>query len=63
MAEPCSPTYGLVMASTTLESIGTGTTIYLFEANDGQPAHVSFGLLSYALQSSVWSSEDDDEDG
>jgi DNA-directed RNA polymerase subunit E'/Rpb7 len=53
--------YALVIASTSMEDIGTGATSYLFEANGNQPAHVSFGLLSYAMHSSVWLSDDDDE--
>ena len=52
--------WGLVIASTSMDDIGTGTTVYLFESNDGQPPHVSYGLLSYAMQSSVWEEDDDD---
>lgn len=51
--------WGLVIASTSIEDIGTGTTVYMFESNAGQPAHVSYGLMSYALQSSVWQGDDD----
>lgn len=51
--------WGLVMATTEIEDIGTGSTIYAFDANDGQPAHVSYGLLSYALHSAVWDETDD----
>lgn len=54
--------WGLVIASTSMEDIGTGATVYLFESNDGQPAHVSYGLMSYALRSSVWERDDDDDD-
>ena len=50
--------WGMVTASTTMEDIGSGATVYRFDCNDGQPAHVSYGLMSYALQSSVWEEED-----
>jgi len=51
--------WAMVVASTTVEDIGTGATFYQFQANTGQPAHVSYGLLSYALHSAVW---DEDEE-
>lgn len=54
--------WALVIASSAMEDIGTGATVYLFESNDNQPAHVSFGLLQYALRSSVWDEGPDEDD-
>jgi len=53
--------YALVTASTDMEDIGTGATTYFYEGNNHQPAHVSYGLLSYALNSVIWDEDEDDE--
>ena len=50
--------WSLVIASTSVDDIGSGATDYRFEANTGQPPHVSYGLLTYAIQASVWNEDD-----
>lgn len=50
----------VVAGMTDIEDIGTGTTRYFFEGNDSQPPHVSYGLLTYAVQSSIWNENEDD---
>lgn len=40
--------WALVVATTSVENIGTGTTRYLLEGNDNQPVHVMTGLFKYA---------------
>jgi hypothetical protein len=41
--------YFVVAASTEFEDIGTGSTLYMFLTPETQPAHVSMGLLAYAV--------------
>ena len=52
--------YGIIAASTSMDAIGTGSTVYFYEANEGQPAHVSYGLITYAERSGIWNEDDDD---
>lgn len=55
------PDYALVIGSTALDDIGSGRTRYYLEGNDGQPVHVSYGLLSYVLNSNLWDEDDEDD--
>lgn len=54
--------WALVAACTTLNDIGTGTTSYRIEGNDGQPVHVTTGLFHYATEHSIWDDDEDDDD-
>lgn len=49
----------LIAATTTVDDIGTGTTSYFCEGNDGQPVHVTVGLLQYARETATWGDDDD----
>jgi len=50
----------LIAASSTVEDIGTGTTRYFCEGNEGQPIHVTIGLLQYGRETTTWADEDDE---
>lgn len=52
--------YCIIAASSSMDDIGTGSTEYFFEANEGQPPHVSYGLITYAERSGIWDEDDDD---
>jgi hypothetical protein len=53
--------YFTVAASTELDDIGTGRTVYLFITPPAQPAHVSMGLISYAHTNGSPEEAEDDE--
>ena len=50
----------LIAATTSVENIGTGTTRYFCEGNDGQPVHVTIGLLQYGRETTTWGDDEDD---
>lgn len=54
--------WALVVATTTVENIGTGTTSYLLEGNENQPIHVMTGLFRYASERTLWGIDEDDEE-
>lgn len=49
----------LISATTSMEEIGTGKTSYWCEGNEGQPIHVTVGLLQYARETATWGDDDD----
>lgn len=53
--------YIVIAASTELDDIGTGRTVYMFTTPDAQPTHVSMGLLAYAVSEGGPGTEDDDD--
>lgn len=53
--------WALIAATTSVDNIGTGTTRYYCEGNDGQPIHVTIGLLQYGRETATWGDEDDDD--
>lgn len=50
----------LIAATTSMDDIGTGTTRYYCEGNDGQPVHVTIGLLQYGRETTTWGDGDED---
>lgn len=52
--------WALIAATTSVENIGTGTTRYWCEGNEGQPVHVTIGLLQYGRETTTWGDEDDE---
>ena len=51
----------LIAATTTVEDIGSGTSRYWCEGNEGQPVHVTIGLLQYGRETTTWGDDDDDD--
>jgi hypothetical protein len=53
--------WALVAGTTTLENIGTGVTRYWVEGNEGQPVHVTIGLLRYGSEHTTFGDGTDDD--
>lgn len=51
--------YFVVTASTTMEDIGTGRTMYVWFAPQNQPPHTTLGLLHYAADNAMVGDDDD----
>jgi len=51
--------WAMVVATSSLENIGTGRTGYWIEANDNQPIHITTGLFRYAGEHVIWDDDDD----
>lgn len=54
--------YFTIAASVDMEDIGSGTVYYCFITPDKQPAHVSMGLIQYAVTQGAPNEGDDDDD-
>lgn len=52
--------YFVITASTNMQDIGTGRTIYVWFAPPNQAAHTSLGLLHYAADNAAIRDDDDD---